>query len=92
MTDFTRSYEPTELPRVGDVVRLFNDAFGTGIITEVEGDYCLVERVHCFVTSYGRNKAQLSIGIERVERVSKEFLAVYMSGSSLCILNVDRKV
>ena len=88
MKDNIRKYTPTELPRVGDVVQLFNDAFGTGVITGIEGDYCLVERVYASVNGYGHT-GRLAIGIERVERVPKDSLSVYVTGLSGKIHNVN---
>jgi hypothetical protein len=75
----TRNYESDENPEVGDVVQLFDDAFGTAIVTVISKETATLERTHMSVHDW-----QVQIGIERLD-VSLErlrTLPVYISGKS----------
>ena len=56
-----RQYEDNETPTIGDVVQLFEGAYGTAIVTEVHTNDVVCGRVHAFVGPSG-----IQIGVERI--------------------------
>ncbi len=93
----TRSYSEDETPQVGDVIQLFEGAFGAGVITRITpnplkyGDtWAVVERTHASVSEHGH---QVQIGLERVEvplhRIKSE-MPVFVTGPSGRIDNRKR--
>jgi len=88
----TRRYGDGEAPRVGDVVRLFEGAYGSGVVTALpedpsEADVAIVERVHASV-----GHGQIQIGVERVavSYARLRNLPVFVTGSRGEIDNRDR--
>jgi hypothetical protein len=57
----TREYRDGEEVRLGDVVQLFEGAYGAAVVTKV-GDEVVCERVHASASLLG----QIEIGVERV--------------------------
>jgi hypothetical protein len=75
-----REYAQDENPTVGDVVEIFEGAYGAAIVTSKDSSGSLVlERTHCSV-----GFAQVEIGVERLtvsmERVRQ--MPVYVTGRS----------
>ena len=56
-----RPYRIDEQPQIGDVIRLFEEDFGDGIITKIDNDQVLIERI------YGTVKfGAIQIGVTRL--------------------------
>lgn len=89
----TREYNADEIPRVGDVVQVFNGAFGAGIISEISDGYtgsiAVIERIHAHVSGHDRH-GQIQIGVERLTHFPLEkvkLMPVYITGHSGSIDN-----
>lgn len=86
----TRQYEDDETVKLGDVVRMFEGAYGTAVVTSIGNGVVVCERVHAGVGLGG----QIQIGIERVT-LSKERmreLSVFVTGPSGGIDNRHRRL
>lgn len=63
----SREYNPEEKPRLGDIIQVFDGAFGLGIITSITESEIIVERVHMSCSTSGREDiGQVQLGIERI--------------------------
>lgn len=97
MSERTRERRPGETPRIGDVVQIFDGAFGTAILTAHRYDgyvtYWTVERPHvsCSSTGETRPAAQFCMMAERFELSTERVCAlpVYVTGASG---NVDNRL
>lgn len=69
---YSRQYLKDEKPRLGDIVQVFEGAFGCGVITRIDATSVIVERAHMSCSTSGRTDiGQVQIGIERIDYPNK---------------------
>lgn len=86
MNPLVRHYRSEESPEIGDIIELFEGAFGAAVITRIDPEFnqITLDRVHASAERFGY-QGQLQIGVERVvvsrERL-RESLKVFVTGAS----------
>ena len=59
----TRQYNGDETPKLGDVIQLCGGPFGSSVVTKIDDEWAVCERVHASTGASG----QIQIGVERIE-------------------------